>query len=137
MAHTLARRLRKLKGHLPVRNDMDLKWSEGRETERGGIMHCYAILSLDKHQALFPFYEQHRDEMRAQGFSINKYRENWQLNYFHTIEDNSFQPTKTGKVYWQEDFRLKRLYWSKRMREEKKEAVESAKSATLDGDFLL
>src|ERR1700753_2563991 len=101
---------------------MGLKWSKARSVKDNTLLVLNAPMPENKVQKdnLFTLWKsaQLKEQIKADGFRLTKdnYRTNeWQVAYWHEVNDQSHVKTTNGIPTWQADFNRKCTKWEQKI----------------------
>jgi hypothetical protein len=99
---------------------MGLQWSKEKKLKENTLLVVNANMPPAKSaesEELWNLFRVHKEKIKQDGFSmkLNTYKgnNNWQVNYWHTIDANSFEKNDEGKCLWQVEFERKCAKWKK------------------------
>ena len=99
---------------------MGLQWSKEKKLKENTLLVVNANMPPAKSaesEELWNLFRVHKEKIKQDGFSmkLNNYKgnNNWQVNYWHTIDANSFERNDEGKCLWQVEFDKKCGKWKK------------------------
>jgi hypothetical protein len=88
-----------------------------------------------KAEELWNLWKLHKDLIKNDGFSIKKFGAIWQIAYFHTITEDSFEKTTIGEDMWKAQFNKKIQRWSNVI-SKNREAAERLREEMLEDEII-
>ena len=106
---------------------MGLKWTKPFSVKRDTILLTKCVFPEEVKDDIWNLWKIKKADIKSDGFSIGKDRKTneWNIQYWHTKNDNSYEPTDDGPM-WKHERDAKVKKWNKKL--EKARQVFSEKN---------
>jgi hypothetical protein len=93
----------------------NLQWSSPKTVKNGTLIVVSAKFpdSVQGKKDIWDLWKLKKEAVKKDGFSVGKDNMDgsWKISYFHTINDNSYEKTGSGKHLWNLDLDKKIMKW--------------------------
>jgi len=92
---------------------MGLTWSKVRSVKDGTLLVTNASFPAEKAKCdeLWNVWKEYKDKIKKDGFSPQKYKDVWQVAYFHNVNSDTYEKSEEGEHLWKLEFQRKCKKW--------------------------